>query len=294
MYLMDNLIYFAETDGISLERMVRTGKFNMKVGHFHNEYEIFFLIDGERQFFFGNRSYLIKSGSLILVDTNSIHMTLANNERETGHDRIILYVGKDKMKEFDNKFPSISLVKFFKQNYGVFYLNEEHQSKFMAMYENIQKEFCIRDRNYKSMIDMEIMHYFIQFIRDNVQHASDDETLINNTKYKTVYTVAEYISENYKEALTLESLADKFFLSKYYFCRSFKEITGYGVNEYINIHRIKEAKRLLEETDMSISEISFYLGYKSLTYFEKVFKVYMTISPLKYRKTLNVITYNNK
>ena len=54
------------------------------------------------------------------------------------------------------------------------------------------------------------------------------------------------------------------------------------------------AKRLLEETDMSISEIAHELGYESLTYFERMFKSFMTISPLKYRKTLNTVTYTNE
>lgn len=291
---MEKIIYFAETDGISLEHMVRKGKFDMKVKHFHNEYEIFFLIEGERKFFFGNRSYIVKSGSLILVDTNSIHMTLASNDKETGHDRIIVYVGKDKMKEFDYKFSYINLVKFFKQNYGVFYLNENQQKNFMDLYKNIRKEFDLKNRNYQTMIDIEIIMYFIQFMRENIQPASEDINPKNKSKYRTAYAIADYISENYTQDLTLETLADKFFLSKYYFCRTFKEITGYGINEYINIHRIQEAKRLLEETSMSVSEISLFLGYESLTYFEKVFKTYMTVSPLKYRKTLNIITYTNK
>ena len=44
---------------------------------------------------------------------------------------------------------------------------------------------------------------------------------------------------------------------------------------------------------MSISDIAHALGYESLTYFERMFKTYMTLSPLKYRKTLNTVTYTN-
>ena len=117
---MEAVIYYARTDGIELERMIRKGHFNMHGKHFHNQYEIFYLLEGERRFFFDNRSYLVKGGSLILVDENSIHMTTANSEQEIGHDRIILYVERDKMKEFDRLFPNLNLVKFFHQHYGVF------------------------------------------------------------------------------------------------------------------------------------------------------------------------------
>lgn len=290
---MEAVIYYAETEGIALERMIRKGKFNMHVKHFHNQYEIFYLLEGERRFFFDNRAYLVKGGTLILVDENAIHMTMANSDQEFGHDRIILYVDRDKMKEYDQMFSNLNLVKFLHQNYGVFPLNEKQQQDFINLYLKLQNEFDNKNRNYKAMIDMEIIMYFIQFMRENHTPALQDQDQVSSSKYKTIYAVADYISENFDRQLSLDNLAGQFFISKYYLSRTFKEITGYGINEYINIHRIQRAKRLLEETDMSISEISIALGYESMTYFEKIFKTYMTLSPLKYRKTLNTVTYTN-
>ncbi|MBT9780120.1 helix-turn-helix domain-containing protein [Clostridium sp. MCC353] len=290
---MEAVIYYAETEGIALERMIRKGRFNMHVKHFHNQYEIFYLLEGERRFFFDNRAYLVKGGTLILVDENAIHMTMANSDQEFGHDRIILYVDRDKMKEYDQMFSNLNLVKFLHQNYGVFPLNEKQQQDFIDLYLKLQNEFDNKNRNYKAMIDMEIIMYFIQFMRENHTPALQDQDQVSSSKYKTIYAVADYISENFDKQLSLDTLAGRFFISKYYLSRTFKEITGYGINEYINIHRIQRAKRLLEETDMSISEISIALGYESMTYFEKIFKTYMTLSPLKYRKTLNTVTYTN-
>ena len=290
---MDKLIYFAETDGISLEHMQRIGKFNMSVKHFHNEYEIFYLIEGERQFFFDNRAYKVQAGSLILVDENAIHMTMANSDDDIGHDRIIIYIDKEKMKELDKLFPNVHLIKFFKEQYGVFHLTLEQQTQFLNLYHNLKNELDHKDYFSNSVIDMAIMMYFIEFIRKNQDHKLVDVPSHTSSKHQSIYAIAEYISEHYTEHLTLESLANDFFLSKYYLCRSFKEITGYGINEYIHIHRIKKAKQLLEETSLSVSQISLQLGYDSLTHFERTFKNYMTISPLKYRKTLNTITYTN-
>ena len=287
---MEAVIYYARTDGIELERMIRKGRFNMHVKHFHNQYEIFYLLEGERRFFFDNRSYLVKSGSLILVDENSIHMTMAGSEQEFGHDRIILYIERDKMKEFDQLFPNLNLVRFFHQHYGVFPLNEKQQKDFIDLYIRLQDEFDSRKRNYRAMIETDIIQYFIRFMRENHTPAMEDTDVNAPAKYRNIYAVADYISVHFDEAITLDQLADRFFISKYYLSRTFKEITGYTVTEYTNIHRIRRAKRLLEETDMSISGIAHELGYESLTYFERMFKSFMTISPLKYRKTLNTVT----
>jgi len=67
---MEKVTYYGETDGISLEQMVRSGTFNMRVKHFHPQYEIFYIVEGERIFFFNNREYQAGAGDLILVNSN--------------------------------------------------------------------------------------------------------------------------------------------------------------------------------------------------------------------------------
>lgn len=290
---MEAVIYYAQTEGISLERMVRKGSFNMHVKHFHNQYEIFYLIEGKRRFFFDNRSYLVEGGNLILVDENVIHMTTSWSNQDLGHDRIILYIDKQKMQELEKYFPNLGLIRFFQQNYGVFPLTKSQQERFLSLYMALQSEFDNRKRNFKAMIDIEILRYFIDFMRENHQEPIIDIDTNGQSKYQNIYAVADFISNNFETNVSLDMLANKFFISKYYLCRTFKEITGYGINEYIHIHRIRKAKKLLEETDLSIAQIAASLGYESLTYFEKVFKNYMTLSPSRYRRTLNTVTYAN-
>ena len=131
----------------------------------------------------------------------------------------------------------------------------------------------------------------MEFVRMQHQEMPNDS---DTPKYRSAYKIADYLTENCERPISLDELSEQFYLSKSYICRIFKEVTGYTISEYTNIHRIRKAKRYLEETDLSISEISHRLGYESLTYFEKMFKHYMTLSPLKYRKTLNTVTYTNK
>lgn len=292
---MEKVTYYSHIDGFSLERMERSGYFDMRVQHFHNEYEIFFLIQGERNFFFNNRAYIAKSGNLILVDSNSIHMTRSIHDSEEGHDRIILYIDRNKMEQLDKKFPGLNLIRFFKDNYGIYDLTPEQQQQFLTMYERLQKEFDRQSRHFAEAIEIEIIRYFIQFMRESHVETPVYEKIISNktNKGNTIYVIVDYISEHFEEEITLDKLAQQFFLSKYYLSRTYKEVTGLGINEHINILRTKKAKRLLEETNLTISQIAHEVGYGSVTYFEKVFKIYMTMSPLKYRKTLNIVTYTN-
>lgn len=289
---MNTMIYKGQTEGITLEHMKRSSV-NMHINHFHNEYEIYFLLRGERIFFFGNRAYHIKAGDLILVDSNQIHMTHAVSNNKAEYERIILYINKTKMETFDTRFSHLNLSTFFRDHYGVYTLTDVQQKDFLALSSSLTEEFIQRSRNYTLMLELEIVKYFIDFMRKNQRKSpvSTLNTYQKNNKYQTVYLIADYISEHYCDSLTLEFLANKFYLSKCYLSRIFKEVTGHGLNEYINILRIQKAKQLLEETSLNISEIAAYTGYKSTTYFEKIFKIYFSVSPLKYRKMQSTICF---
>ena len=96
--------------------------------------------------------------------------------------------------------------------------------------------------------------------------------------------VASYIIDHYDKALSLEIIAAHFYVNKCYLSRIFKEASGFTVNEYINMIRIRRARELLSNTSMSITEVSESVGYETITYFERVFHQYTQTSPSGYRK----------
>lgn len=99
---------------------------------------------------------------------------------------------------------------------------------------------------------------------------------------------------NYTKAVSLDTIAEDLFMSKYYICRIFKEYTGFTITEYINILRIKKATQLLENSNQSISDVATELGFESASYFERTFKKIMNVTPLKYRKTHQSVTIEHE
>ncbi len=289
MAYTEEVTFFAAIDGMSMEHMVRHGKFDMKVKHFHTEYEIFYILDGVRLFFFNNRNFLASKGDLILVDSNLIHMTKSVMEDDIGHNRIILYITLEKMKELDGLLPNLNFVQFIHENYGVYHLNEQQQQQFMDLYYLFKKEYREKKHGYQQAIELAVTSYLLNLTRDLTPETKEHPVMGEDERYQHVYKIADFLQKHCEEDITLDQLSQKFYLSKYYICRLFKEITGYSIREYININRIQKAKRLLEETDLSISDISRMVGYTSLTYFEQIFKAQMNnMSPMKYRKEKNL------
>ncbi|WP_179218625.1 helix-turn-helix domain-containing protein [Saccharibacillus sp. O23] len=96
--------------------------------------------------------------------------------------------------------------------------------------------------------------------------------------------IAAYIREHYREDLTLQDLADRFFLSREYISRRFKREFGENVFDYLANVRLERAKRLLRDSDMTVVRIAELVGYQDEKYFSRVFKKTTGCSPNEFRR----------
>lgn len=103
---------------------------------------------------------------------------------------------------------------------------------------------------------------------------------------KQAYMIVDYIRGNYRENLTLQVLAEKFSMSESYISSLIKKKTNKNFGEHLMEARIREAQRLLRETNDSIEEIAVQVGYPDYFYFSKVYKRATGISPAAYRRQL--------
>ena len=113
------------------------------------------------------------------------------------------------------------------------------------------------------------------------------ETVVKTGVHQKVHEVALYLQTHIHESVSLEELAQRFFMSRSYLTRSFRNVTGFSVVEYMTYIRIQKAQQLLRESDRSITEIADLCGFGNITYFEKVFKTTTGHTPVQYRKTVD-------
>lgn len=96
--------------------------------------------------------------------------------------------------------------------------------------------------------------------------------------------IGDYIREHYMEDLSLSSLARMASMSKFRFCRLFKEHFGESLVTYVNVIRIRIALELLRNQNLTVSEIAYFVGFKTVGHFERVFKEMQGICPREYRR----------
>ena len=99
-----------------------------------------------------------------------------------------------------------------------------------------------------------------------------------------VEEIRHYIEENAHHDFSIASLAKQYNYNEKYLGRLFKSRTGYTIQEYRNLIRLRKAKKLLKSSKLSISQIATLSGYNNVTYFIRVFKQHTLMSPLQYRQ----------
>lgn len=96
--------------------------------------------------------------------------------------------------------------------------------------------------------------------------------------------VKEYLEEHFREKITLDQLAAKFYMNKYYLAHMFKQQYGVPVNQYLQQIKITQAKQLLRFSDFSMEKIAAESGLGDANYFSRVFKKVEGVTPGEYRR----------
>ena len=107
------------------------------------------------------------------------------------------------------------------------------------------------------------------------------ERMLGDAKMKAVF---RWIEENYAEPVTLEMLAGAAGMNPHYFCEVFKRCTRRSPIDYLNLYRIDSACRMLKVSGCTVTEAAFSCGFNDLSYFVKTFKRYKGVTPRAYRR----------
>lgn len=93
-----------------------------------------------------------------------------------------------------------------------------------------------------------------------------------------------YINTHYHEPLSVDIICNKVCLSKYYFCKIFREHTGSSLYQYINQCRVNKAKELLSYSKLSVNDVGATVGFKNPVTFIRNFEKYTCMTPSEYRE----------
>ncbi|WP_394525101.1 AraC family transcriptional regulator [Lacrimispora sp. JR3] len=280
---MEKTVFSESGEGIAIDEVVRDQEYSMTMKHFHDTYELYFLLEGERYYFIEKETYYVKAGDMVLVNREQVHKTSQAGSGK--HDRILLQLNGRVLEPWLKGAGVYSLEKIFGDYYGVIKLSEMEWGEMKKLLLGVRKELKQRGERYEIMIRLMLSQILLMIYRNRKRNVLKEITpTVQTAKHGKVHEVAEYLTVHCETGESLEELAERFFISKSYLSRIFREVTSFSVNEYRNLARVRKAKELLANSAYSITEISDILGFESVTYFERVFKKHADTNPSRYRK----------
>ena len=243
------------------------------IPHSHNYTELFYIVGGDGQFQINDRIFPVQAHQLVVVNPNIIHTEVSYE----AHPLEYIVVGIEGLELTD---PGTQ-----EGRYCIYTFPEENPV--LTCMQNILQEMQYREAEYQTVCQALMEIIMVHLLRN----ASVSATQVHShfPTNRQCASVRYYIEQHYKENITLDLLAEKASINKYYMAHAFKREYGVSPISYLITCRIREGKRLLSETDLSLSQIANILGFSSSSYFSQSFRNSEGMSPTEYRKA-NQIT----
>lgn len=256
--------------------------------HHHDFYEVYFFLSGNVQYIIENRSYLLTPGDVLLISPMELHQPMFGSEQRE-YERIVLWIDKQFLEGFS--LPGQSFNACFNTNtpnHSNLLRPEGANRQFLIfLLEQLISESSSADPyqeicalSYLAQVMVLLNRLSLQQRRENVVPTPDS----------TVYSILGYINEHYNENLSLDDLANKFFISKYHLSREFQRLVGTSVHRYIVQKRLVMAKQMLSSGKPS-SEVYQNCGFGDYSNFYRAFKAEYQISPKDYVQRLKESAY---
>lgn len=254
--------------------------------HFHSEYQLFVVLKGRGTRFIGDHMQSFREGDMVL----------------TGPDLPHLWKNDKAYHDPENQMETHGIVIYLPDNFlndSVYQLEE-----FEAISNMLKKSvrgieirgktnFLIRQMmlellDLKGVKSINHLLKILQTIADSPDcRLIADAAYINTNKESEkdrMGQVYEYVMHNFQGKVSLEEAAQLSNLSVSAFSRFFKSRVNKSFSDFLTEVRISHACKLLHETDLNISEISYECGFFTLSNFNKLFKDRIKKTPVEYRR----------
>ncbi len=250
--------------------------------HNHDFYEFYCLVSGNVQFLIEGKIYKLRPWDILLINRREIHNTVIQPGEV--YERIVFWINPD--FAIKNSTPQSDLTWCFNasihQNYS--FLRPDSEvcvilQKIINRFERTLDYSEFGNEILKNLYLIELLVFLNKAMRESTQKIMDIEY---NDK---VNDVISYINANLTEDLSLDSLADRFFMSKYNLLRKFQKYTGCSVYKYIRQKRLVMAKTLLREGE-PVLQVCKICGFGDYSHFIRYFKEETGVSPKQYVKII--------
>ena len=231
----------------------------------YNHYLLLYTISGEGCLFYEDKEYQLLPGMAFLIDCRQYQVYRTATDR---WEFVFIHFDTDCLREYvDDLYRQSGVI--FRVADGK--LMESYMKAVIELYQGYHRAVAHRAFG--------LLAQLLGMLYASAEQADTDNSISEYTE-----SVLRIIEAHYSEKLTLDSIAQEIGYSKYYLAHQFKADMGIAIYSYLTLLRISKGKLLLQNTNLSVAEISGQVGFAGTSNFIRTFFEYEGMTPHQYRK----------
>ncbi|GIP23903.1 AraC family transcriptional regulator [Paenibacillus sp. J22TS3] len=257
--------------------------------HWHEESEIFLVLEGEVLFQLDEEHFPVRAGEAVFIDGGDIHAGHALGGAGCKFFALVFGAGLLTSAQYDIIQDQV-ILPFQERRVTFPRLIQPSGSAGQELLKHIQAMMTactVKPPGYEAAVKGRLLLMLQELA---VSGMACDRSLNRSgsaVKLERLKKVILHIQQHYDRPIRLQELADLIPMSEGQFCRFFKSMTGQTPVDYINSYRIRQAAEMLRVEDKKISDIALEVGFDNISYFIRVFRKIMKCPPSAFRKGIS-------
>lgn len=253
--------------------------------HHHDFYELYYLVSGDVTYTIESRLYKVLPGDVLLISPRELHQVHIQAEH-AAYERYVLWIHPQLIRQLSTETTDLSqALDSTRPGYGnQLRLQLPDQQKLRGLMEQLYRESQGTGFGSDLLARSLLVQLLVTINRLAMREDCHFEDISRSSE--TVSHVVEYINLHYSEQLSLDMLAEKFFISKYHLSHEFQRQIGTSVGRYIQKKRLQIARHLLSQGSKPNTVYSI-CGFGDYTGFYRAFKAEYGTSPRDFFSFIN-------
>lgn len=242
--------------------------------HYHEFCKVLLLISGGGGYFIGTERYQLRAGDILLIGSRTLHRP--ELDAHSAYERIIIYISPEYLRRTSTQ--GCDLLSVFSGDKGaVLRLGEEPRRKVFALAYSLEQDLQTQGFGREILGNSGMLRLMVELGR-RMENAPTLEPAPLTRSSSRIRDISAYLEEHLAEDLDVDTIAQRFFISKYHLMRLFRQETGITLHQYITRKRLLLAREMMD-SGMRATEACYRCGFKSYSSFTRASAAQLGTTP---------------